>query len=102
MASPPSLAFDALLAPIPGDNPAGVPLRYLPPPNHDSPPVAVLLEEFRKEEDPNDYAPDDPMRPAKPKRANWAAAGSAGARRPGYRREWAPAARQRLTRAEMP
>jgi len=73
MASPPSLAFDALLAPIPGDNPAGVPLRYLPPPNHDSPPVAVLLEEFRKEEDPNDYAPDDPMRPAKPKRANWAA-----------------------------
>ena len=71
MASAPSLDFDALLAPIPGENPAGVALRYLPPPNNDSPHVGVILEEARKEEDPNDFAPDDPMRPTKPKRANW-------------------------------
>src|SRR5581483_5608664 len=28
-------------------------------------------EEARKEEDPEDFAPDDPMRPESPKRADW-------------------------------
>jgi type VI secretion system protein ImpA len=63
MASPPLLDFPALLAPIPGPNAAG-----------DSIPFAVRekFEEGRKEENPDDYKPDDPQRPAVAKKADWA------------------------------
>ncbi|MBL8792494.1 MAG: type VI secretion system protein TssA [Planctomycetia bacterium] len=61
MASPSLLDFDALLAPIPGDNPAG-----------DSLPFAVRekLDEARKEIDPSQFDKDDPLRPDAPKRAD--------------------------------
>src|SRR5436190_1554738 len=62
MASPPLLDIAALTAPIPGDEPAGPPVPFE---------IRSQLEEDRKEEDPADYAPDDPMRPEEPKRANW-------------------------------
>jgi len=53
MASEPLLDFAALLEPIPGENPAG-----------DSIPFAIReqFEEARKEVNPDDYPPDDPMR----------------------------------------
>ena len=62
MPSPPVIDFAALLAPIPGDEPAGggVPL-----------PVREELDQARKEVDPNDFDPQDPMRPAEAKRADW-------------------------------
>lgn len=62
MASPPLLTFDALLDPIPGDNPAG-----------DSVPFTVRqqMEELRKEINPNDFDEDDPRRPPEFKRADW-------------------------------
>jgi type VI secretion system protein ImpA len=62
MASPPLLDFAALIEPIPGDNPAGDALPFA---------IREKLEKGRKEEDPNDYAPDDPMRPEKPVKADW-------------------------------
>jgi type VI secretion system protein ImpA len=63
MLSSPVLDFDTLLAPIPSDHPAG-----------DSVPFAVReqLEEFRREIDPSDFAPDDPLRPESAQKANWA------------------------------
>jgi type VI secretion system protein ImpA len=64
MPSPPLLEFDALLQPIPGDNPAGDGVPFT---------AREKLEEARKEIDPEDFAPNDPMRPAEPKRADWAA-----------------------------
>src|SRR5437588_6434446 len=62
MASPPILDLDALLAPISTDKPAGGPLPYE---------LRLRFEEDRKEENPDDFAADDPMRPTKPKKANW-------------------------------
>lgn len=61
-ASPPLLNFDSLLAPIPGDNPAGGSIPF---------DVKEKLEEDRREEDPADYAADDPMRPEEFKKADW-------------------------------
>jgi type VI secretion system protein ImpA len=62
MATPTLIDIDALLEPIPGDNAAGssVPFEI----NSD-------LDDARKEVDPNDYPPDDPMRPAQFKKADW-------------------------------
>ncbi len=62
MPTPDLLDFATLLAPIPGDEPAGSSVPFA---------VKEELEESRKEEDPDDYAPDDPMRPENPKRADW-------------------------------
>jgi type VI secretion system protein ImpA len=62
MAEPPFLDIDELLTPVPGDDPAGEPVPYE---------LRQQLEEDRREEDPDAYAPDDPMRPEKPKRAEW-------------------------------
>jgi type VI secretion system protein ImpA len=62
MPSPPLLEFDALLAPIAGDNPAGETVPFS---------IKEKLEEGRKEENPDEYAADDPMRPSEFKRADW-------------------------------
>jgi type VI secretion system protein ImpA len=62
MATPPLLDFQELIAPLPGDDPAGVSLLF---------DTRRKLEDDRKEENPDDYAPDDPMRPENFKRANW-------------------------------
>jgi type VI secretion system protein ImpA len=62
MASPPILDFAALIAPIPGDNPAGAPVPYE---------TKERFEELRKEIDPETYSPDDPMRPEQPTKADW-------------------------------
>lgn len=62
MASEPLLEFETLLAPISDDNPAGDTVPYE---------LRLQLEEDRREEDPESFAPDDPMRPEKPKRADW-------------------------------
>jgi type VI secretion system protein ImpA len=63
MPSPPILDFNALLAPIPGDNPAGAPLPY---------DVRLKFEELRKEVNPDDYDADDPRRPAQYQKPDWA------------------------------
>jgi type VI secretion system protein ImpA len=62
MPSPSVLSFDDLLAPLPGDNPAG-----------DSVPFALRekLEAARKEVDPSAFADDDPARPSEPVKADW-------------------------------
>jgi type VI secretion system protein ImpA len=62
MASPRLLNFEELLAPLGGENPAGEPLPFA---------LRELLDEARKEIDPDIYPPDDPMRPAEPKKADW-------------------------------
>jgi type VI secretion system protein ImpA len=62
MPSPPILDISALIAPIPGPDPAGSRL----------PEVLEKIKELRVEEDAAAYAADDPMRPQNPKRANWA------------------------------
>jgi type VI secretion system protein ImpA len=64
MPSAPVLEFEALLAPIPGDNPAGVSLPFA---------VKEKLEEFRKEIDPESYSKTDPMRPEAAQKADWPA-----------------------------
>ncbi len=64
MPSPPLLDFDALLAPIPGDNPAGGSVPFA---------VREKLEEFRKEVDPDSFAKNDPTRPEAPIKADWPA-----------------------------
>jgi len=64
MPSPPLLEFDALLAPIPGDNPAGSGMPFA---------AREKLEEARKEVNPDDYDAGDPTRPAEAKSADWAA-----------------------------
>jgi type VI secretion system protein ImpA len=61
MASPSVLEIEALLAPIPGDNPAGEPLPFE---------VRKDLDESRKEVKPESYPEDDPRRPEL-KRADW-------------------------------
>lgn len=62
MASPPILDLDALVAPIPGSSPAGVPLPY---------DVRLKLEDMRKEINPDDYDVDDPRRPTEHRKPNW-------------------------------
>jgi type VI secretion system protein ImpA len=62
MSSPSLLDIDALLAPIPGDQPAGSGIPFE---------VRHQLEEARKEDDPDSFAPDDPMRPKEFRQADW-------------------------------
>jgi type VI secretion system protein ImpA len=62
MPSPPVLDFDALLAPIPGDSPAGSSVPFA---------VKEKLEEYRKEVNPDDFDPNDPMRPESAQTADW-------------------------------
>jgi type VI secretion system protein ImpA len=62
MPSEPLLNFDELVQPIPGDNPAGDPVSYE---------MRQELDEDRREVDPEEFAPDDPMRPERPKPADW-------------------------------
>ncbi len=62
MATTPLLDFEALLAPVPGDNPAGTSVPFE---------IRAKLEEMRKEENPEDYEPNDPRRPEKFKTADW-------------------------------
>jgi type VI secretion system protein ImpA len=62
MSAEPLLSFDDLLQPIAGENPAGEPLSYE---------LRQELDEERREVNPDAFAPDDPMRPDKPKPANW-------------------------------
>jgi type VI secretion system protein ImpA len=62
MASPPFLDIEPLLAPIPGDNPAGESLPFI---------VRKKLDDARKEINPNSFAPDDPLRPEAPQLADW-------------------------------
>jgi type VI secretion system protein ImpA len=62
MPSPPLLNLDELIAPIPGDSPAGGSVPFA---------VREKLEEYRKEVDPNDFAPNDPMRPEAAQYADW-------------------------------
>lgn len=62
MASESAINLDELLAPIPGDDPAGEPVPFQ---------VREDLEQFRKEVDPNDFAEDDPARPTEAKKADW-------------------------------
>lgn len=57
------LDFTALLAPLAADNPCGEPVPYE---------VRQKLEDARKEDDPDDYAPDDPGRPETFRKADWA------------------------------
>jgi type VI secretion system protein ImpA len=63
MASPSLLDFPVLLAPVPGDNPAGGPVPFG---------IRDQLEQARQEVDPAHYAPDDPLRPEHPVKADWA------------------------------
>src|SRR5688572_10518289 len=62
MAQPPLLDYQVLVAPIAGDDPAGSSVPFE---------VRRKLEEDRKEESLDDYAPDDPARPEKAKKADW-------------------------------
>src|SRR5437879_12796114 len=62
MASALPLDFEALLAPIAADAPCGSSVPF---------DIRKRLEEARKEENPADYAPDDPMRPTDFKKADW-------------------------------
>jgi len=62
MANEPLLPIEELLAPIPGDDPAGESVSFS---------LRAELEEARKEIDPEDFAPDDPLRPSEPKKADW-------------------------------
>jgi type VI secretion system protein ImpA len=63
MASPQLLDFDALLAPIPGDNPAGEKV---------SPEVNDKLEKMRTEVNPEDLDPEDPTRAeVQAQKADW-------------------------------
>jgi type VI secretion system protein ImpA len=62
MPSPELVDLAALLAPIPGDQPAGAAIPFE---------IRHQLEEGRKEEDPDSFAEDDPMRPTEFKKADW-------------------------------
>jgi type VI secretion system protein ImpA len=64
MATESLIAFDELLQPIPGDDPAGETVPFT---------VRAEMEEARKEVDPEDFSPDDPLRPAEAKKADWPA-----------------------------
>ncbi|MCZ2342101.1 MAG: type VI secretion system protein TssA [Bacteroidales bacterium] len=62
MSAEPILDIPALLAPIPGEDPAGKPTPF---------DVRQKLDEARKEIDPATYSADDPMRPTEFQRADW-------------------------------
>ncbi len=62
MPAEPTLDVAALTAPVPGDDPAGVPTPF---------PVRSQLDDARKEDDPSSFAADDPMRPTEFKKADW-------------------------------
>jgi type VI secretion system protein ImpA len=62
MPSPPILDFDVLVAPIPGDDPAGSSVPFA---------VNQQLEEMRKEIDLESFSASDPTRPDAAKRADW-------------------------------
>ena len=62
MPSPPILDFDALVAPIPGDDPAGSSVPFA---------VSQQLEEMRKEVDLDSFPANDPTRPEASKKADW-------------------------------
>ena len=62
MPTPATLDIDALLAPIPGEDPSGGPVAYA---------LRERLDQSRKEINPDDFDPRDPLRPAEPKRADW-------------------------------
>ncbi len=57
-----TLDFQALLAPIPGPNPAGVNTPFG---------IKDQLEQLRKEIDPASFAADDPLRPTEFRKADW-------------------------------
>jgi type VI secretion system protein ImpA len=62
MSTPALIDFEALLAPIPGDNPAGRAVPFA---------TREIFEKARKEVNPDAYAPDDPLRPTDVVRADW-------------------------------
>jgi type VI secretion system protein ImpA len=62
MASPDLLDFAALTAPLDGETPAGQPVPF---------DLRRRFEEARKEVDPDQFGPDDPMRPEVRKEADW-------------------------------
>ncbi len=62
MPTPSILDIDALLAPIPGDDPSGGPVAFS---------LREKLDLARKEINPDDFKANDPMRPSEPKRADW-------------------------------
>jgi type VI secretion system protein ImpA len=64
MATASAVDIAALLAPIPGPTPAGEPLPF---------PTREKLEELRKEDNPDAYAANDPMRPTDFRKADWPA-----------------------------
>ncbi len=65
MPSPPLIDIEELLTPIPGDSPAGGSVPFT---------VREKLEECRKEIHPDDFDPNDPMRPEAAQKADWATA----------------------------
>src|SRR4051812_5667447 len=62
MPSPSIVNVEELLAPIPGDNPAGQSLPFA---------VRQQLEEARKEVNPDDFDASDPTRPTEARYADW-------------------------------
>jgi type VI secretion system protein ImpA len=62
MPSPSVLDFDALLAPIPGDDPSGGPIAFT---------LRQKLDLARKDVRPEDFDPKDPLRPAEARPADW-------------------------------
>ncbi len=72
MPSPPLLDFDALLAVIPGDDPAGSSVPFE---------IKEKLEEFRKEVDPESFDKKDPTRPENAIKADWPAISKLRSRR---------------------
>jgi type VI secretion system protein ImpA len=64
MASPPLLDFSSLASAISTEAPAGAPLAY---------DVRETLTQARIDENPDDFEPGDPMRPATFKKADWPA-----------------------------
>src|SRR5262245_20196734 len=62
MPTPPLLNFDALTAPVPGDDPAGGPVPFA---------LREKLDHARKVINPDDYDKNDPTRPTEAKWADW-------------------------------
>src|SRR5688572_20347250 len=62
MPSPSRIDIDALLAPIPGGNPAGDPVSFV---------ARKKMDDARKEVNPESFAADDPRRPEAPIVADW-------------------------------
>jgi type VI secretion system protein ImpA len=58
------LDFDALLAPVPGEEPAGSPSTFME--------LKSQIDDLRKEVTPDEVDPDDPTKPDKPQAADWA------------------------------